>query len=162
MRILYFLAAFSLVTASAVAGSGGDPPKPAVKAAVEKCLAEKEKASKSLEECIGVVADACLEKGEDTSTYGMIACHGDEADVWDERLNRDYQALMKTMKSPGKERVRDIERAWIAFREKKCAYREMKDNGMVGMIQNIHCYKEETGRQALFLQGILDEQNEGK
>lgn len=161
MRTLSLAASF-LIGANALAGPEGDPPKPAVKAAVEKCLAEKVKASKPLEDCIGVFANACLEKGEDPSTYGMIACHGDEADVWDERLNRDYQTLMKTMKSPGKERVRDLERAWIAFRENKCAYREMKDNGMAGMIQNIHCYKEETGRQALFLHGILDEQDGDK
>jgi uncharacterized protein YecT (DUF1311 family) len=159
-KILFFT--LGLFAANALAGPGGDPPKPAVKAAVEKCLAEKEKANKPLEECIGAAADACLEKGEDTSTYGMIACHGDEADVWDERLNRDYQALMKTMKSPGKERVRDLERAWMDFRDKKCAYRQMEDEGTVGMIQNIACYKEETARQALFLNGILDQQDDGK
>lgn len=160
MRI-FFLATL-LLTTGALAGPGGDPPKPAVKAAVEKCLAEKEKASKPLEECIGVVADSCLEKGEDPSTYGMIACHGDEADVWDERLNRDYQALMKTMKNPAKERVRDLERTWIDFRDKKCAYRQMEDEGTVGMILNIACYREETARQALFLSGILDGQSGGK
>lgn len=161
MRTILFLT-LSLFATNALAGPGGDPPKPAVKAAVEKCLAEKEKANKPLEECIGAVSDACLEKGEDTSTYGMIACHGEEADVWDERLNRDYQALMKTMKSPSKERVRDLERTWIDFREKKCAYHQLEDDGQVGMIQNIHCYKVETARQALFLSGILDSQNEVK
>lgn len=160
MRI--FVLATLLLTTGALAGPGGDPPRPAVKAAVEKCLAEKEKTNKPLEECIGVVADACLEKGEDTSTYGMIACHGDEADVWDERLNRDYQVLMKTMKGSGKERVRDLERAWIAFRDQKCAYRQLENEGQVGMIQNIHCYREETARQALFLGSILDGQNGGK
>lgn len=160
MRI--FVLAILLLTSSALAGPGGDPPKPAMKAAVEKCLVEKEKANKPLEECIGAVADACLGKGETLSVHDMIDCHGDEADVWDERLNREYQALMKTMKSPRKERLRDIERAWIAFRENKCAYRQLEDEGMVGMIQNIHCYKVETARQALFLSGILDSQNEDK
>lgn len=133
-----------------------------MKAAVEKCLAEKRKANKPLEDCVGAVADACLEKSEDTSTFGMIACNGDEADVWDERLNRDYRALMKTMKSPAKERMRDLERAWIDFREKKCAYRQLEDEGQVGMIQNIHCYMEETARQALFLSGLVDSQDSGK
>lgn len=33
---------------------------------------------------------------------------------------------------------------------------------MAGMIQNIHCYKVETARQALFLSGILDGQSGGK
>lgn len=161
MRIALLLA-LGLFATNAFAGPGGDPPKPAVKAAVEKCLAEKEKVNKPLEECIGAVADACLGKGETLSVHDMIDCHGEEADVWDERLNGDYQALMKTVTSPRKERLRDIERAWIAFRENKCAYRQLEDEGMVGMIQNIHCYKVETARQALFLNGILDQQNEGK
>ncbi len=161
MRKILFLV-LGLFATNAFAGAGGDPPKPAVKAAVEKCLAEKEKANKPLQDCIGVVADACLAKGEDPSTYGMIACSGDESDVWDERLNRDYQALMKTMKSPGKERLRDLERAWIDFREKKCAYRQLEDEGTVGMIQNMHCYMEETARQALFLGGLVDSQHDDK
>jgi uncharacterized protein YecT (DUF1311 family) len=155
MRIILIFS-LGLFATNALAGPGGDPPKPEVKAAVEKCLAEKAKANKPLEECIGAVSDACLSKGESLSVHDIIDCHGEEADVWDERLNHDYQALMKTMKSPAKERVRDLERAWLDFREKKCAYRQMEDEGMVGMIQNINCYKEETARQALFLSGILD------
>jgi uncharacterized protein YecT (DUF1311 family) len=161
MRKILFLA-LGLFATNAFAGPGGDPPKPEVKAAVEKCLAEKAKANKQPEECVGAVADACLEKGKDLSVYDIIGCHGDEADVWDERLNHDYQALMKTMKGPDKERVRDLERAWIDFRDKKCAYRQMEDEGMVGMIQNIHCYNVETARQALFLQDILDTQDSRK
>jgi uncharacterized protein YecT (DUF1311 family) len=161
MRII-LISLLGLFATNTLAGPGGDPPKPEVKAAVEKCLAEKEKANKPPEECIGVAADACLGKGENLSVHDMIDCHGEEADVWDERLNRDYQALMKALKSPAKERVRDLESAWIDFREKKCAYRQMEDEGMVGMIQNIHCYKVETARQALFLAAILDSQDDGK
>lgn len=159
-KLLFFM--LGLFATSALAGPGGDPPKPAVKAAVEKCLAGKEKANRPLEECIGAVADACLGKGATLSAHDMIDCHGKEADVWDERLSRDYQTLVKTMKSPDKERMRDLERAWIDFRDKKCAYRQMQEDGMAGMIQNIHCYKVETARQALFLSGILDGQSGGK
>lgn len=157
MRPVFLLAAFLAVPAFAAAGA--DSPKPRVKAAIESCLAENAKADKQPEACIGVAADACLQKGEDPSTFGMIACHGDEADVWDERLNRDYQILMK---GPDKERLRDLERAWLAFRDKKCSYQQVEDSGQVGMIENMHCYMEETGRQALFLDAILDTQNSRK
>jgi len=160
MRIFIFAAALFLAVMSARAA--GDPPRPEVKAAVEKCLAEKEKANKPAEECIGAIADACLEKGEDDSTSGMIACHGNEADVWDERLDRDYQTLMRTTKGPEKKRVQDIERAWLAFRDKKCGYRQPEDDGQVGVITNVHCYMEETARQALFLDDIVDTQNSRK
>jgi len=160
MRIFIFAAALFLAVMSARAA--GDPPRPEVKAAVEKCLAEKEKANKPAEECIGAIADACLEKGEDDSTSGMIACHGNEADVWDERLDRDYQTLMRTTKGPEKKRVQDIERAWLAFRDKKCGYHQPEDDGQVGVITNVHCYMEETARQALFLDDIVNTQNSRK
>lgn len=158
MRICIFI--LGLFATSALAAA--DPPKPGVKAAVEKCLAEKEKANKPAEECIGAAADACLAKGEDDSTTGMIACHSNEADVWDERLNRDYQTLMKTTKGPEKKRVQEIEQAWLAFRDKKCGYHQPEDDGQVGMITNVHCYLEETARQALFLDDIVDTQNSRK
>lgn len=158
MMHLFFLL-MTLLASPAFAGSGGDSPKPAVKAAIENCLAESAKANKQPEACIGVAADACLEKGEDPSTFGMIACHGDEADVWDDRLNRDYQVLMKSV---DKERIRDLERAWLVFRDKKCSYHQVEDDGQVGMIENIRCYMQETGRQALFLHDIVDTQNSRK
>ena len=158
MRFFAFILGLLATSALAAAHS----PKPEMKAAVEKCLAENEKANKPPEECIGAVADACLAKGEDDSTSGMIACHGNEADVWDERLNRDYQTLMKTAKGPEKKRVQEVEQAWLAFRDKKCGYHQPEDDGQVGVITNVHCYLEETARQALFLDDIVDTQNSRK
>jgi uncharacterized protein YecT (DUF1311 family) len=157
MRIFVLAALFSIGAFAAEAS-----PPPEVKAAVEKCLAGKEKAGKPAEECIGAAADACLTRGEDDSTSGMIACHDNEADVWDERLDRDYQALLKTMKRPDADRVRDIEQAWIAFRGKKCGYHRPEDDGEVGTILNAHCYLEETARQALFLHDIVETRNSRK
>lgn len=144
----------ALLTTSAFAGMPGDPPEPGVKAAVEKCLAEKEKANTTAETCVGVYANACLEKSDDPSTYGMMACSSKETDVWEERLNRDYQKLMKEMKAEDKERLRDMQRAWIAFRDKKCGFHQREQEGTSVMPQNAYCYMEETGRQSLFLQDI--------
>lgn len=154
-RLLIFT--LGLLATSALADS--DPPKPKVKAAVEKCLADK---AKLPEQCIGAAADECLEKGEDDSTTGMIACYDDEADVWDERLGRDYRALMRTMKDPDKKRVQDIEQAWVAFRDKKCSYHQPEDDGQVGVITNEQCRMEETARQALFMDDIVDTQDSRK
>ena len=145
----------TLVATSAFAGAAGDPPEPEVKAAVEKCLAEKEKASTPLETCIGAYTDACLGKSDALSTQDMMACNSMETDVWEERLNRDYQELLKEMKNDDKARLREMQRAWIAFREKKCGFRQQEQEGTVGMIQNENCYMEETGRQSLFLQTLV-------
>lgn len=152
--ILMFIFMAALLTASAFAGTPGYPPERAVKAAVEKCIAEKEKANTTAETCVGVHANACLEKSDDSSTYGMMACSTKETDVWEERLNRDYQKLMKEMKTEDKERLRDMQRAWIAFREKKCGFHQREQEGTSVMPLNAYCYMEETGRQSLFLRDI--------
>lgn len=153
-RIGSFIFMAVLLTTRAFAGAPGDPPEPAVKTAVEKCLAEKEKANTTAEACVGVYANACLEKSDDPSTYGMMACSSKETDVWEERLNRDYQKLMKEMKAEDKERLRDMQRAWIAFRDKKCGFHQREQEGTSVMPQNAYCYMEETGRQSLFLRDI--------
>lgn len=149
-----FILMAALLTTSAFAGTPGDPPEPAVKAAVEKCLKEKEEAKLPAEVCVGVYANACLEKSDDPSTYGMMACSSKETAVWEERLNRDYQKLMKEMKAEDKERLRDMQRVWIAFREKKCGFHQREQEGTIVMPQNEYCYMEETVRQSLFLQDI--------
>ncbi len=153
MRIFFLIAIF--VTTSVFAHAAGGPPDPEAKAAVEKCLAEKEKSNGSPELCVGVYTEACLGKSDALSTSDMMTCNSKETAVWQEHLNRDYQELLKEMKNKDKERLRDMQRAWIAFREKKCGFRQQEQEGTVGVIQNVSCYLEETGRQSFFLQTLL-------
>ena len=76
------------------------------RAAVETCLAEKAKSGEQ-EKCIGILADACLEKGDDPSTHGMADCSRAEYAVWDERLNRVYRRLMRELDNPNRNRQRE-------------------------------------------------------
>jgi uncharacterized protein YecT (DUF1311 family) len=142
-------------SAYAFAGTPGDPPEANDKAAVEKCIADKKKADNKIEHCIGVIADPCLEKSADPSTYGMANCSTREHNVWEDRLNRAYKKLMSTLEEPQKSRLRDVERTWIVYRDKKCEFYRREEDGTSVIPSNAYCMMEETGRQAVYLDEIL-------
>ena len=51
--------------------------------------------------------------------------------------------------------LRDIERAWIVYRDRKCDFLQREADGTSVIPQNAYCMMEETGRQAVFLDEIL-------
>lgn len=131
---------------------------PADRAAIQKCVDEKVAANEDRERCVGAIADACLEKSDDPSTYGMADCTRREHAVWDERLNAVYRQLMKELDAKQREELRDLQRAWIAFSEKKCGfYRVMQPEGSIIIPIAAYCTMEEMGRQAAFLETMLAE-----
>jgi len=148
---IYFLACM-------LAGSAfgqADKPDPADTAAVETCLKNARANSRPPESCIGIVADPCLDNAEDPSTYGMVRCSVRECEVWDERLNRTYKKLMTELEPAKRTELRDMQRAWITFHEKKCDFHRVIEEGTVSIPLASYCGLEETGRQALFLEEML-------
>mgnify|MGYP002633165040 CR=1 FL=1 len=117
--------------------------------------------------CIGKAADACMVNtpGGD-STYGMGGCLSAEADWWDGQLNVAYKALMKREKINDAENgagaggpqsaataLRDLQRAWIGFRDATCAYEYAQwGGGTGGGPASVGCFMRLTGEQALYLQ----------
>lgn len=76
----------------------------------------------SLEDCIGTVADPCLDNEENQTTVGMVACASREAQWWDGQLNIVYGALRGNLSPEGSDALRDIQRAWIKYKDAKCAF----------------------------------------
>jgi uncharacterized protein YecT (DUF1311 family) len=148
MKLAVALLVVLWATPSAAQSSAAD------RTVVEACLAEKAKASEQ-ERCIGVIADACLEKGDDPSTHGMADCSRREHAVWDERLNRIYKKLMRELDNPTRVRLREMQRAWIAFEEKKCGFHYVAEPGSASIPMIAYCSMTETGRQALFLERLF-------
>jgi uncharacterized protein YecT (DUF1311 family) len=130
---------------------------PADRAAIENCVKEKLTAGEDRAKCVGVIADACLDKSEDPSTYGMANCGRREQEVWDERLNAAYKKLMADVDRKQRNSVRDMQRTWIAFRDKKCGLHGVLEEGSIVIPIIAYCYMEETGRQAVFLEQLVDE-----
>jgi uncharacterized protein YecT (DUF1311 family) len=125
---------------------------------VQQCLDQKIAAGEERERCVGVIADACLEKSDDPSTFGMADCSRREYAVWDDRLNATYQKLMKELDAKQQRELRELQRAWIAFSNRKCAfYRVMQPEGSIVIPIASYCSMQEVGRQAAFLETMLAE-----
>ncbi|SIN94298.1 lysozyme inhibitor LprI family protein [Vannielia litorea] len=119
------------------------------------------------EQCIGWAANACMENTEGgQSTAGMNGCLDAEWQYWDARLNQHYREAIARAKGfdvemataqnghlSAEETLRDMQRAWIVFRDAKCDYVRSQWSGGTGQgPAMLSCLMQETGRQALWLQ----------
>ncbi|MCF7776909.1 DUF1311 domain-containing protein [Sulfitobacter sp. M220] len=131
----------------------------------ELCLADAEGYAAKLA-CAGASANQCMEDTPGgSSTYGMGGCLDRELQFWDQRLNDNYAAVMVQAKRRDADAVpasedragvadalREMQRAWIEFRDKACTYEAALWQGGTGQgPAAISCLMEQTARQALSL-----------
>lgn len=88
---------------------------------------------------------ACL------STAGALASDADLA------LNNSYKALMGRLEDGNRDRLRDAQRAWLAFRDKECAFKAQGHDD-AGIAKSAHeaCLEELTAQRAGQLKRELD------
>ena len=168
-----FLAVVFFLTGilGAVMAKAQEKATPDDRAAIQKCLDAAKKSGAAAETCIGAVQKPCLDSPDGQSTLGMKICSGREMAAWDERLNRFYQALLRSglgalqaqrgeRKLTGADILRDAQRAWLNFRDKKCDAAGLPMEGGTGAgILVADCYMVETARQALWLEEMGSEGN---
>ncbi|WP_265499443.1 lysozyme inhibitor LprI family protein [Paracoccus beibuensis] len=144
MRPLLVLA---LSAAPAFAQGGFDP------APVSDCLA-----AEGGRDCIGLAARACMEGEGSQTTLGMNQCYADERDLWDGRLNDAFGSAMQTLPPVRAEALREMQRAWIGYRDAACAYDAARyDGGSLAGTVRLQCQMQLTAEQALRLQASLAE-----
>ena len=99
----------------------------------------------------------------------MGFCYGAEYDYWDARLNAAYGALMAMEKAAEAElgelgsaapspaaALRDMQRAWIGYRDAACLYEVSQwGGGTGGGPAGAGCMMQITGEQALALEARL-------
>lgn len=115
-------------------------------AILDGCLAQSQgQGYRARATCIGVGADACLMTDAGNSTVGVGSCFHAEWMDWDARLNATYQALLVTqgelaediaaysdrLPSPV-ETMRDMQIAWIAYRDAACEWEYAQWGGGTG------------------------------
>lgn len=152
MRFVFVLAALlSFGVAPPVAAQGA---KLSAKdsAAIQDCLKSK---SDNQEACIGIVSDPCLQRDETKSTADQNACIDREVAVWDDILNETFRRLRDKLDDTQKGKLRDMQRAWIASKEKTCAFYWDYFQGTMASPMAASCVNKETARRALFLLGFL-------
>jgi uncharacterized protein YecT (DUF1311 family) len=118
------------------------------------------------ESCAGKAAEHCMmaTPGGDT-TAGMSGCSHRETTYWDGWLNTVYQHLFASLAAQDAqapsyapkqaEALRGMQRAWIGFRDAKCAYEASQWGGGTGAgPASASCHLHETARQMLYLQSM--------
>ena len=118
-------------------------------------------------QCVGLAANACMEATENGySTLAMVACMAAETDWWDRDLNIRFQEILTrdaALDGDGKaplmgDGIRDVQRAWIAFRDASCHYEMLRWQGGTGArLAGAGCILQMTGEQALRLRSYLAE-----
>lgn len=115
--------------------------------------------------CIGLSSAACMNTPAGGSTVGMGGCLDAELQLWDRMLNENYRQRMSRAKQADidtaqqqyggisqAETLRDMQRAWITFRDASCTYERSKwGGGTGGGPATLACLMEMTGAQALAL-----------
>ena len=138
--------------------------------ATEACLAKAVLPSEE-EACIGTSANLCIDTPDGYTTVGMGFCLGYERDYWDGRLNAAYSQLMEYETANDAEMakigatvpstvnaLREMQRAWIGFRDRACAYELSQWGGGSGGGPAVaNCHMVMTGQQALRLEYRLEE-----
>jgi uncharacterized protein YecT (DUF1311 family) len=87
----------------------------------------------------------------------VIDCEDREWAVWDDVLNRSYQALMKALDDEQKIKLHDMQRVWMTYRDKNCAFLYDYFQGTMANPMIAACTSRATGMQALYLRGFADD-----
>jgi uncharacterized protein YecT (DUF1311 family) len=121
------------------------------------------------EACVGRSADRCIETPDGGTTVGMGFCLDREWKYWDGHLNTAYGTLMQLETGAEQElkdlgsaapspaaALREMQRAWIAWRDAACAYEASTWGGGTGAgPAATQCMMQLTGLQALALEDRL-------
>jgi len=152
-----------LFTALLLSGLALAQDKPNAKdvATIQKCIKEKTGRNWAWENCIGLISKPCTKNEEAMRSHAVIACDRREQAVWDNILNETYRSLLTKLDETQQQKLRDMQRAWIASRDKSCSFFYDYFEGTMANPMIAACEARETGRRALFLLGFLNDA-EGK
>jgi uncharacterized protein YecT (DUF1311 family) len=139
-----------------------DKPAPKDFAAIEKCIKTKTGRHWASEKCIGLISEPCSKNEGSMTSSEVIACADRERAVWDDILNKSYQTLLKALDADQGGKLREMQRAWIASRDKTCGFLYDYFEGIMANPMIAHCLSRATGMQALFLRGFADDVAERK
>lgn len=124
---------------------------------IDICVAVEEKANRNGEKCIGLIADPCMNDEKNFSTHNMRACINSESEIWDNRLNANYQKMMEILTEPAqKTAFRDMQRDWIKFSQKFCSLEYELYKGTMFLVTGDYCLMEMRAKQSMELQSLID------
>jgi len=144
-----------------LATAQNEKPDPRDAAAIRECMTTKTGRNWAWETCIGVVSEPCIKDDTAMPPSEIMACYERERLVWDGILNDSFQRLRAKLEEKQVRKMREMQRAWIASRDKSCDFFYDYFEGTMANPMIAACRNRETGRRALFLRGFADDA-EGK
>ncbi|HZP71648.1 MAG TPA: lysozyme inhibitor LprI family protein [Pseudolabrys sp.] len=149
-------AAIWLLTATPVLAQD-DKPNPRDVAEIQDCIRTKAGRNWAWESCIGIVSEPCVKDEAAMPPSEVMACYERERLVWDSILNESFRRLRGKLDDKQVRKMRDMQRAWIASRDKSCDFFYDYFEGSMANVMIAACQTRETGRRALFLRGFADD-----
>ena len=159
MRVVAAIGAAMLAASPALAQ---DKPAPKDSAAIEKCIKASTGRNWAWERCIGTISEPCSKDEGSMPSSQVIACYDRERAVWDDILNKSYQALRKALDEDQQRKMQEMQRAWIVSRDKTCGFLYDYFQGTMANPMIAACIARATGRQALYLRGFTEDVAERK
>ena len=139
----------------------GEKPDARDSAAIHECIKAKTGRNWAWENCIGIVSEPCVKDEGAMPPSEVIACYDREKLVWDSILNDSFHRLRGKLDDQQQRKMREMQRAWIASRDKTCGFIYDYFEGSMANPMMAACSSRETGRRALFLLGFAND-SEGK
>jgi uncharacterized protein YecT (DUF1311 family) len=131
-------------------------PKPTDKeaAAIRACAVKyQDDLDKVEQQCLfNLVATPCTNKPSHASNAATADCYRTETAIWDDLLNENYKKLLGTLDDQQTEKLRAMQRAWIAYRDTTCNFYWDKIQGTMAGPMISACEARETARRAVLLQ----------
>jgi uncharacterized protein YecT (DUF1311 family) len=91
-------------------------------AAIESCVRSAGAKLRQAERCTESIAGPCLKRPGAQSTAAMVDCAAREAAVWDDILNETFRRLRDKLNDEQKNKLREMQRAWIESRDRSCGF----------------------------------------
>ncbi|MCG6114160.1 MAG: lysozyme inhibitor LprI family protein [Mesorhizobium sp.] len=91
--------------------------------------------------------------GEQTSTLEIVECVIELYDEWDARLNAIYQVALDAQEGDRRTALRDVQRAWLAYRDANCTFYRSGE-GTIAAIEGNTCMFALTRDRALELEAV--------
>ena len=83
------------------------------------------------------------------------ACIEEELKHQDKKLNTAYREAKKSIQPFRLKSLRDIQKAWIKYRDKKCSFFHHKESGLGGVTDALQCELDMTIKRARELKKIF-------
>lgn len=92
-----------------------------------------------------------------TATNEIKQCLGKELDAQDANLNKQYKLCMAKLDKVAQDKLRNAQRAWIAFRDAECLYQsdEMR-GGSYELVIDLGCRSSKTKERAETLKDCVE------